>query len=95
MPHRPPDPIPGAHRPPAPAPAPAPDPNLVALPAVSPELQLRRDQAVAALALRKRLTLQGAADELADIMKHVDTATHRIIHGPGPTVPGPSTETPR
>jgi hypothetical protein len=76
-------------------PIPAPDPNLVRLPAVVPELQLRRDHAVAALALRKRLTLQGAADELADVMKHADPISHRIAHGPGPTVPGPSTEPPR
>jgi hypothetical protein len=87
MPHRPPERIPEGHRPPRPAP----DIHTVRLPEVLPDQHLRRDHAVARLALKKRLTLQGAADELGEVMKSVDAVTHAIIHGPGPVVPGPST----
>jgi hypothetical protein len=58
------------------------------------ETARRRDAAVAATALRMKITLQEAADVVGRMMQAADEAVKLQLHGPGPTVPGPSYDRP-
>lgn len=55
--------------------------DTVTLPPCPKGLELKRDAAIAALVIKKGVSIQEAADRLGSIMSEADTSIKRAVHG--------------